>query len=113
MMLKNLIKARKGHADSLSDDAQLSATGLLPGLEALPTVVLVLEMRELKIAYANPSAESMLEMSRKQLTQTNWPELFANAEELASSRARDDDRIDRREPLQRDAARRHACASRT
>ncbi|SAK50181.1 nitrogen regulation protein [Caballeronia calidae] len=85
MVLKNLIKARKGHADALSDDTQLAATGLLPGLEALPTVVLVLDMRNLRIAYANPSAESMLEMSRKQLTQMNWPELFANAEELAST----------------------------
>ncbi|SAL76204.1 nitrogen regulation protein [Caballeronia arvi] len=85
MVLKNLIKARKGHPDALSDDAQLAATGLLPGLEALPTVVLVLDMRNLRIAYANPSAESMLEMSRKQLTQTNWPELFANADDMAAT----------------------------
>jgi two-component system, NtrC family, nitrogen regulation sensor histidine kinase GlnL len=85
MVLKNLIKARRGHADALSDDAQLAATGLLPGFEALPTVVLVLDMRHLTIAYANPSAESMLEMSRKQLMQTNWTQLFANAEELAAT----------------------------
>jgi two-component system, NtrC family, nitrogen regulation sensor histidine kinase GlnL len=85
MVLKNLIKARKGHADTLSDDAQLAASGLLPGFEALPTNVLVLDMRSLKIAYANPSAEAMLEMSRKQLTQMNWAELFANAEELAAT----------------------------
>ncbi|KNH06121.1 Nitrogen regulation protein NR(II) [Candidatus Burkholderia brachyanthoides] len=85
MVLKNLIKVRRGHADSLSDDTQLAETGLLPGLEALPTVVLVLDMRNLKIAYANPSAEQMLEMSRKQLTQTNWPELFANSDELATT----------------------------
>jgi two-component system, NtrC family, nitrogen regulation sensor histidine kinase GlnL len=83
MVLKNLIKARRGHADALSDDTQLAATGLLPGLEALPTVVLVLDTRNLKIAYANPSAEQMLELSRKQLAQMNWPELFVNAEELA------------------------------
>jgi two-component system nitrogen regulation sensor histidine kinase GlnL len=80
MVLKNLIKSRKTQSDALSDDSQLVHTGLLPGLEALPTVVLVLDKRSLKIAYANPSAESMLEMSRKQLTQTHWPELFANAE---------------------------------
>ncbi|GAB5100353.1 nitrogen regulation protein NR(II) [Caballeronia sp. LP006] len=85
MVLKNLIKARKGHADALSDDTQLAGTGLLPGLEALPTVVLVLDKRTQRIAYANPSAESMLEMSRKQLTQTHWPNLFANSEELATT----------------------------
>ena len=36
MVLKNLIKARKGHADALSDDTQLAATGLLVrfGLQA-------------------------------------------------------------------------------
>ncbi|KND61136.1 Nitrogen regulation protein NtrB [Candidatus Burkholderia verschuerenii] len=85
MVLKNLIKARKGHADALSDDTPLAASGLLPGLEALPTVVLVLDMRNLKVAYANPSAEQMLELSRKQLTQTNWPELFANSDELAAT----------------------------
>ncbi|BAN22758.1 nitrogen regulation protein NR(II) [Caballeronia insecticola] len=85
MVLKNLIKARKGHADALSDNVQLAASGLLPGFEALPTNVLVLDMRNLRIAYANPSAEAMLEMSRKQLTQMNWPELFANSEELAST----------------------------
>ncbi|WP_277185612.1 nitrogen regulation protein NR(II) [Caballeronia sp. BR00000012568055] len=85
MVLKNLIKARRGHADALSDDAQLAASGLLPGLEALPTVVLVLDTRSLKIAYANPSAEQMLEMSRKQLTQMNWADLFAHAEELAGT----------------------------
>lgn len=43
MVLKNLIKARKGHEQALSDDAQLVSSGLLPGFEALPTVVLVLE----------------------------------------------------------------------
>ncbi|MDR5819785.1 nitrogen regulation protein NR(II) [Caballeronia sp. LZ043] len=85
MVLKNLIKARRGHADALSDDAQLSSSGLLAGFEALPTTVLVLDMRHVRIAYANPSAEAMLEMSRKQLTQMNWTELFANADELAGT----------------------------
>lgn len=83
MVLKNLIKTRKSAPDnSLSDDAVLVATGLLPGMEALPTVVLVLAKTTLKIAFANPSAEAMLERSRKQLAQTAWPELFANADEL-------------------------------
>jgi two-component system nitrogen regulation sensor histidine kinase GlnL len=86
MVLKNLIKARKSPPDnSLSDDAALVATSLLPGMEALPTVVLVLDKLSLKIAFANPSAEAMLERSRKQLAQTAWPELFANAEELVST----------------------------
>ncbi|HEY1609266.1 MAG TPA: PAS domain-containing sensor histidine kinase, partial [Paraburkholderia sp.] len=57
MVLKNLIKARKTPPDnSLSDDVALVSTGLLPGMEALPTVVLVLNKLSLKIAYANPSA---------------------------------------------------------
>jgi two-component system nitrogen regulation sensor histidine kinase GlnL len=86
MVLKNLIKARKStHDNSLSDDATLVATGLLPGMEALPTVVLVLAKTTLKIAFANPSAEAMLERSRRQLAQTAWPELFANAEELVAT----------------------------
>jgi two-component system, NtrC family, nitrogen regulation sensor histidine kinase GlnL len=86
MVLKNLIKARKTPPDnSLSDDLALVGTGLLPGMEALPTVVLVLNKQSLKIAYANPSAEAMLERSRKQLTQSAWPELFANADELIAT----------------------------
>jgi two-component system nitrogen regulation sensor histidine kinase GlnL len=86
MVLKNLIKARKSPPDnSLSDDATLVATNLLPGMEALPTVVLVLDKLTLKIAFANPSAEAMLERSRKQLAQTAWPELFANADELVTT----------------------------
>ena len=105
MVLKNLIKSRKPQADALSDDGQLVHTGLLPGFEALPTVVLVLDKRSLKIAYANPSAESMLEMSRKQLTQAHWPELFANADELVEH-----DRVDCREPLQRNPSRCRARA---
>ena len=85
MVLKNLIKARKGHEQTLSDDMQLVGSGLLPGFEALPTVVLVLEKRTLRVAYANPSAESMLEMSRRQLTQMAWPEIFSNADELVAT----------------------------
>ena len=85
MVLKNLIKARKGHEQTLSDDAQLVASGLLQGFEALPTVVLILEKRTLRVAFANPSAESMLELSRKQLTQMAWPDIFSNADELVAT----------------------------
>ncbi len=89
MVLKNLIKARKGHAhgqsDALSEDAQLVESGLLPGFEALPTVVLVLEKRTLRVAFANPSAESMLELSRRQLTQMAWHDVFSNADELLAT----------------------------
>jgi two-component system, NtrC family, nitrogen regulation sensor histidine kinase GlnL len=85
MVLKNLIKARKGHAEPLSDIAQLVESGLLPGFEALPTVVLVLEKRTLKVAFANPSAESMLDLSRRQLTQMVWPDIFTNADELVAT----------------------------
>ncbi len=85
MALKNLIKAKKGDSDLHSDDAALAQSGLLPGLEALPTVVLVLETRTLRVAFANPSAESMLDLSRRQLLQMAWPELFANGDELVST----------------------------
>jgi two-component system nitrogen regulation sensor histidine kinase GlnL len=85
MVLKNLIKAKKGHEESLSDDVQLVSSGLLPGFETLPTVVLVLDKRSLRVAYANPSAESMLEMSRRQITQMTWPEIFSNADELIAT----------------------------
>src|SRR6201997_3487505 len=85
MVLKNLIKARKGHTDALSDDAQLVESGLLPGFEALPTVLLVLDKRTLRVAFANPSAESMLEMSRRQLTQMAWSDIFANGAELVAT----------------------------
>ncbi|MFP3711303.1 PAS domain-containing sensor histidine kinase, partial [Paraburkholderia sp. SIMBA_009] len=78
MVLKNLIKARKAHEQTLSDDAQLVSSGLLPGFEALPTVVLVLEKRTLRVVFANPSPESMLELSRRQLTQMAWPDIFTN-----------------------------------
>jgi two-component system, NtrC family, nitrogen regulation sensor histidine kinase GlnL len=57
----------------------------LPGFETLPTVVLVLEKRTLRVAFANPSAESMLEMSRRQLTQMTWPDIFSNADELVAT----------------------------
>ena len=85
MVLKNLIKAKTGQAEPLSDDAALMQSGLLPGLEALPTVVLLLDKSTLRIAFANPSAESMLDLSRRQLMQMSWPELFANADDLIAT----------------------------
>ena len=85
MVLKNLIKARKGHAEPLSENVQLADSGLLTGFEALPTVVLVLDKRTLRVAYANPSAEAMLELSRRQLTQMAWPDIFANSDELIAT----------------------------
>ncbi|HLX00931.1 MAG TPA: nitrogen regulation protein NR(II) [Trinickia sp.] len=85
MVLKNLIKTKKGQAESLSDDVPLVNSGLLPGLEALPTVVLVLDKRTLRVAFANPSAESMLDLSRKQLAQMLWSDIFTNAEELVAT----------------------------
>ncbi|MEX3824409.1 PAS domain-containing protein, partial [Paraburkholderia sp. BR14262] len=85
MVLKNLIRARKGHAEPLSDDAPLVESGLLPGFEALPTVVLVLDKRTLRVAFANPSAEAMLDLSRRQLAQMGWSDLFSNADELLST----------------------------
>ncbi|AHI65757.1 nitrogen regulation protein NR(II) [Burkholderia thailandensis] len=85
MVLKNLIKARAGHPERLSDDDRLVRSGLLTGLEALPTVVLVLDRRTLRIAFANPSAEAMLDISRRQLSQMPWSEIFPNANELATT----------------------------
>jgi two-component system nitrogen regulation sensor histidine kinase GlnL len=85
MVLKNLIKARKGHAEPLSENGQLADSGLLTGFEALPTVVLVLDKRTLRVAYANPSAEAMLDLSRRQLTQMAWPDIFANSDELIAT----------------------------
>jgi two-component system nitrogen regulation sensor histidine kinase GlnL len=85
MVLKNLIKAKHGQAAPLTDDAQLSGSGVLPGLEALPTVVLVLDKRTLRVAFANPSAESMLDLSRRQLAQMAWSDIFANAAELVAT----------------------------
>lgn len=79
------MKAKTGGAEPLSDDAALTRSGLLPGLEALPTVTLVLEKRTLRVAFANPSAESMLDLSRRQLMQMSWPELFANGDELVAT----------------------------
>jgi two-component system, NtrC family, nitrogen regulation sensor histidine kinase GlnL len=85
MVLKNLIKARVAQPVRLSEDDRLVRSGLLSGLEALPTAVLVLDRRTLKIAFANPPAEALLDISRRQLAQTPWGEIFPNAEELATT----------------------------
>ncbi|MBU6486776.1 MAG: PAS domain-containing protein [Burkholderiales bacterium] len=85
MVLKNLIKAKKGQSEPLSDDEALVRSGLLPGLEALPTVVLLLDKSTRRIAFANPSAESMLDLSRRQLMQMSWSELIANGEDLGAT----------------------------
>jgi len=84
MVPRNLLKTTKGRAQTLPDDTPLVASGLLPGFEALPTVVLVLDRRTLRVAFANPSAEAMLDLSRKQLAQMVWSDLFSNADELIS-----------------------------
>ena len=88
MVLKNLIKSKRSHGEAASGvphDTELVRSGVLPGLEALPTVVLVLDKRTLRVAYANPSAESMLAMSRRQLEQTTWPDLFSNGDDLIAT----------------------------
>ncbi|CAN7302140.1 nitrogen regulation protein NR(II) [Trinickia sp. LjRoot230] len=82
MALKNLIKTKKGVGEPFTDDPALAASGLLPGFEALPTVALVLQTHTLRVAYANPSAESMLDLSRRQLMLMAWPEIFANGDAL-------------------------------
>lgn len=85
MVLKNLIKTKKGSTQPLTDDVALAESGLLPGLEALPTVALVLEKRTFRVAFANPSAESMLDLSRRQLMQMSWLEIFANGDALVET----------------------------
>ncbi len=83
MALKNPIKKKAMLQSSKAvNERALESSGLLPGLEALPTVVLVLEKRKLRVAFANASAETMLDLSRKQLMQLSWPDLFTNADEL-------------------------------
>jgi len=79
IMLKNLIRGRKSSPDARTEaNLPLVEAGLLPGLEALPSVVLVLERSTLHIAFANPAAEALLELSRRQLTQMAWGDLFTS-----------------------------------
>lgn len=82
--------ARASRQDtSAADDGlwqgRLEASGILPGLEALPTVLLVLEKHTLRIVFANPAAEALLALSRRSLAQTTWHDLFLNGEALAST----------------------------
>jgi two-component system nitrogen regulation sensor histidine kinase GlnL len=95
MGLKNLMKPRKasldaGHGASGATPpgkgaSVLASSGLLPGLEALPTMVLVVDRRTLQIAFANPSAEAKLEISRRQLTQMVWSDLLSDDEANADT----------------------------
>jgi two-component system nitrogen regulation sensor histidine kinase GlnL len=75
-----MTRNREAVGESLSDRPALAASGLLPGFDALPTAVLAIERSTLAVAYANPAAEAMLELSRRQLVRMAWPELFSNAE---------------------------------
>ena len=77
-------QGENGQPERLTDDERLARSGLLAGLEALPTVVIVLDRKTLRIAFANPSAEAMLDISRRQLAQRGG-EIFPNANELAST----------------------------
>src|SRR5580692_10071842 len=83
MGLKDLMKYRR--ADVASSPPALVQSALLPGLEALPTAVLVIERSTLGVAFANPVAESLLEMSRRQLSQMCWPDLFTNSDQLIAT----------------------------
>ncbi|WP_246174907.1 nitrogen regulation protein NR(II) [Pandoraea terrigena] len=79
-----------GHASALPPgvdpwEATLAATGVLPGLEALPTVLLVLEKHTLRVVFANPAAEALLALSRRSLSQMTWNDVFTNGEVLAST----------------------------
>jgi two-component system, NtrC family, nitrogen regulation sensor histidine kinase GlnL len=83
MGLKDLMKSKR--SDNLSGNAQLVQSSLLPGLEALPTAVLVIERHTLNVAFANAVAEALLDMSRRQLSQMCWPDLFTNSDELVET----------------------------
>jgi two-component system nitrogen regulation sensor histidine kinase GlnL len=80
MGLKDLMKSKR--SENLSGNAQLVQSSLLPGLEALPTAVLVIERHTLNVAFANAVAEALLDMSRRQLSQMCWPDLFTNSDQL-------------------------------
>jgi two-component system nitrogen regulation sensor histidine kinase GlnL len=80
MGLKDLMKSKR--SENLSGNALLVQSSLLPGLEALPTAVLVIERHTLNVAFANAVAEALLDMSRRQLSQMCWPDLFTNSDQL-------------------------------
>ncbi|MGF7191354.1 two-component system nitrogen regulation sensor histidine kinase GlnL [Robbsia andropogonis] len=90
MVLKTLMRGRKSqtetaatsvapaNASGVAAPQALCDAGLLPGLEALPSVVLVLERSSWRIVFANLAAEALLELSRRQLTQMAWGDLFTS-----------------------------------
>jgi two-component system nitrogen regulation sensor histidine kinase GlnL len=83
MGLKDLMKSKR--SENLSGDPQLVQSSLLPGLEALPTAVLVIERHSLNVAFANAVAEALLDMSRRQLSQMCWTDLFSNSDQLVET----------------------------
>lgn len=88
MVLKSLIRIRKNAARADDEHPALLAANLLPGLEALPNAILVLTRRELRVAFANPAAEAMLGLSRRQLAQLRWSDLFPGADSAEAVIAR-------------------------
>jgi two-component system nitrogen regulation sensor histidine kinase GlnL len=91
MVLKGFIKTRKtgltpaADAGAAGSRDPLLESGLLPGLEALPTAVMLLEKRSLKVGFANPSSEALLGASARQLTQLTWFDVFTNGDELLAT----------------------------
>lgn len=71
--------------DDRTFDDRLAASGLLAGLEILPTVLLVLQRPSLRIAFANPAAEALLSLSRRTLAQIAWLDVFPNGAPLAAA----------------------------
>ena len=61
----------------LADDSP----GPYPGLELLATAVLLLDER-LEVCYANPAAENLFELSRRQLCGNSARALFGDAPAL-------------------------------
>ena len=66
------------HSFSLSTD---DPPGPYPGLELLATAVLLLDER-LEVCYANPAAENLFEVSRRQLLGNSARALFGDAPAL-------------------------------
>lgn len=60
-----------------------SAPPSYPGLDAVPNPILFVHHPALTIFYANPAAEAVLAVSRRQLVEISLHELFADPSELA------------------------------
>ncbi|RBL67371.1 PAS domain-containing sensor histidine kinase, partial [Pseudomonas sp. MWU13-2625] len=56
MVLKNLIKAKTGQPEPLTDYERLARPGLPAGPEALPPVGMALDRQALPIAFVKPAA---------------------------------------------------------